>query len=88
MKMPKANGPIKNITSELGNLDGIQKYDETSFLVSAWDSGIIYKISKAGEVEIIMEAEKSVGGILYIPERKILALPMNFQNKLLLYKFE
>lgn len=87
MKIVKLGDQVEKVTSELGNLDGIQKFDENSFLVSAWDSGNIYKITKSGNVEIIMQAEKSVGDILYVPEKNILALPMNIQNKLLIYKY-
>ena len=88
MKMLTLTEPVEKITSELGNLDGIQKFDKDSFLVSDWNSGNIYKISKSGKVETIMQAERSVGDILYVPEKNILALPMNIQNKLLLYKYE
>jgi len=76
------------LTKELGNLDGIQKYDDDSFLVSAWNSGDIYKISKAGDVKSILKVEKSVGDILYVREKNMLALPMNFQNKLMIYSYE
>lgn len=87
MKMSTSEQEVINITSELGNLDGIQKFDGNSFLVSAWNSGDIFKITKSGEVEKIMKAEKSVGDILYLPSKKLLALPMNFQNKLLIYEY-
>lgn len=88
MKMLNLEEPVEKITSELGNLDGIQKFDKDSFLVSDWNSGNIYKISKSGKVETIMQAERSVGDILYVPEKNMLALPMNIQNKLLIYKYE
>jgi len=88
MKMANSSDSIEKLTKELGNLDGIQKYDDDSFLVSAWNSGDIYKISKAGDVKSILKVEKSVGDILYVREKNMLALPMNFQNKLMIYSYE
>ncbi|SCY06147.1 hypothetical protein SAMN05192588_0944 [Nonlabens sp. Hel1_33_55] len=68
-----------------GNLDGIQVFDNNNFLVSDWRRGTIYKISRSGEVSVFMTSEASVGDILYIRDKKLLALPLNFQNKVLLY---
>tara|TARA_B100000929_G_C15500901_1_gene417393 strand:+ start:1021 stop:1878 length:858 start_codon:yes stop_codon:yes gene_type:complete len=88
MKIANSSDTIEKLTEELGNLDGIQKYDDDSFLVSDWNSGNIYRISKAGEVKPILKVEKSVGDILYVPQKNMLALPMNFQNKLMIYSYE
>ena len=72
----------------LGNLDGVQVYDENSFLISAWDTGKIMKINKNGDVEDILTVGRSVGDILYEPSTKMLGLPMNIQSQLLLYQFQ
>ena len=72
----------------LGNLDGVQVYDENSFLISAWDSGKVMKITKSGDVEDILTVGRSVGDILYVPSTKVLGLPMNIQSQLLLYQFQ
>ncbi|WP_198029917.1 SMP-30/gluconolactonase/LRE family protein [Christiangramia salexigens] len=87
IKLSTTGKEVVKLTNELGNLDGIQKFDDNSFLVSAWNSGEIYKISKEGKVELVMKAQRSVGDILYIPEKKVLALPMNIQNKLMIYEY-
>lgn len=88
MKLTHTGNEVVKITEELGNLDGIQKYDENSFLVSSWNTGEIFKISKDGKVDLVMKAERSVGDILYLPKKNILALPMNIQNRVLFYKYE
>lgn len=88
MKFNKTTQEVVRITEDLGNLDGIQKYDKDSFLVSSWNTGEIFKISKNGEVELVMKAERSVGDILYLPKKNILALPMNIQNSLLFYRYK
>lgn len=88
MKLNTTEKKVVKITSELGNLDGIQKYDKDSFLVSSWNTGEIFKISKDGKVDLVMKAERSVGDILYLPKKNILALPMNIQNRLLIYSYK
>lgn len=71
----------------LGNLDGAQIYAKDTFLISAWNTGKIMKINTKGDVENILTVGRSVGDVLYIPEKKILALPMNIQSQLLIYEF-
>ncbi len=72
----------------LGNLDGVQIYDKDNFIISAWRTGKIMKIDDKGTVEDLLTVGRSVGDILYVPETKLLALPMNIQSQLLIYKFE
>ncbi|WP_430408383.1 hypothetical protein [Kordia sp.] len=88
----KLNMDTKEITKiskdTLGNLDGVQIYDENSFLISAWNTGKIMKINTKGEVEDIVTVGRSVGDILYEPSTKVLGLPMNIQSQLLLYTLE
>ncbi len=88
LKLNNTNQEVVKITSELGNLDGIQKYDDNNFLVSSWSTGEIFKISKGGKVDRVMKAERSVGDILYLPKKNILALPMNIQNRVIFYTYE
>ncbi|MBC8754976.1 hypothetical protein H2O64_09860 [Kordia sp. YSTF-M3] len=72
----------------LGNLDGAQVYEKDNFLISAWNTGKIIKINTNGDAEDILTVGMSVGDILYIPEKKLLALPMNRQSQLLIYTLE
>ncbi|MCG2459365.1 hypothetical protein K8352_01230 [Flavobacteriaceae bacterium F89] len=87
LKLDIPNKKITPITAEpLGNLDGLQTYDNSSFLVSDWSTGSLYKISKGGTVSPFFTAEPSVGDIMYLPSKHLLGLPMNKQSKLLLYR--
>ncbi|QHI35184.1 hypothetical protein IMCC3317_05300 [Kordia antarctica] len=79
---------VKVSKDTLGNLDGVQIYDKDNFLISAWNTGKIMKINTNGDVENILTVGRSVGDILYIPEKKLLALPMNIQSQLLIYEFQ
>ncbi|EDP95870.1 hypothetical protein U8527_12135 [Kordia algicida OT-1] len=88
----KVNMETKEITKvskdTLGNLDGVQIYDKDNFIISSWRTGKIMKINNNGAVEDVLTVGISVGDILYIPEKKLLALPMNRQNQLLIYKLQ
>ncbi|MGY5847334.1 hypothetical protein ACW6QP_07920 [Salegentibacter sp. HM20] len=74
--------------NNLGNLDGIQEMEDGSYLISAWDSGNIYKVGANGEDELILTSDRSAGDILFLQQEKILILPMNLQNSLWWYQLK
>lgn len=87
LKLDLKTKNVEKVTElPVGNLDGIQVYDDNHFLVSDWRRGTIYKISKTGKTELFLQSEFSVGDILYIRDKKILALPLNRQNKVEIYQ--
>lgn len=87
LKLDITSKKLTQITKDtLGNLDGVQVYNQNNMLVSAWNTGKIMKVSKEGNVEDILKVGRSVGDILYVPEKKLLALPMNIQSSLLIYE--
>lgn len=89
LKVDMASKEIMKVSKDtLGNLDGVQVYDKDNFIISAWRTGKIMKINNKGAVEDVLTVGRSVGDILYIPEKKLLALPMNIQSQLLIYEFQ
>jgi DNA-binding beta-propeller fold protein YncE len=87
LKVNMTSKEISKVSQDtLGNLDGIQIYDPNHFLISSWRTGKVIKISQTGETKDIVKVGRSVGDILYIPEKKLLALPMNIQSQLLIYE--
>lgn len=86
LKVDISTKKIEKITTlPQGNLDGIQVFDDNHFLVSDWRKGTIMKISKSGDVTFFMKSEPSLGDLLYLRDKKILALPLNRQNTVELY---
>ena len=78
---------IENITVDpQGNLDGVQVFDDNHFLISDWRAGTISIAAKNGSFKPFFRSEMSVGDILYIRDKQLLALPLNRQNKVLIYK--
>jgi len=89
LKLDMVSKEISQVTEQpLGNLDGLQVYDNDNFLVSDWVAGKVFKVSKQGNVSDFFETKKSVGDILYIQNQNILGIPLNLESKLLLYKVE
>jgi len=89
LKVDMATKEIAKVSKDtLGNLDGIQIYDKDNFIISAWKTGKIMTINDKGDVKDILTVGRSVGDILYVPEKKLLALPMNIQSQLLIYEFQ
>lgn len=76
----------KIVPFRFGNLDGVQA-DGDAWLVSDWVSGAVYSVSKDGHPTKIVSTEMSVGDICYMPKTGYLYLPMNFQSKVLVYKY-
>lgn len=85
----KLNIPSKKIdiitSNAIGNLDGLQVYNNDNFLLSDWKKGTVLKVSKKGQSELFFQTKHSVGDILYLPKERILALPINKENKVLIY---
>ena len=79
---------IENISSSIGNLDGIRPYDANRMVISDWRSGNIHLIDSKGNTEKILTVGQSVGDIAYIKEKNLLLLPMNRQSRLLFYKLK
>lgn len=78
---------ISVVTPEIvGNLDGIRPYDENRLIISDWQSGNIHLMGMDGSLEKLLQVGQSVGDIAYLPEKKILLLPMNKQARLLMYE--
>ncbi len=69
-----------------GNLDGLQTYDQNHFLISDWSAGILYKVSKNGDVVVFLKSQPSVGDHLYLQDKKLLILPLNRQNTVQFFK--
>ncbi|TKG96443.1 hypothetical protein EYV94_04115 [Puteibacter caeruleilacunae] len=87
LKMDIATKQIEKVTNDpIGHLDGVQVFNNNEFLLSDWLAGVVFKTSKDGKNEIVLKSEKSIGDILYIADKKLLALPINLTNKAMIYK--
>ncbi|MBT3983236.1 MAG: hypothetical protein HOE90_17920 [Bacteriovoracaceae bacterium] len=78
---PKEKTIEKITSSPLGHLDGLEINTQGDFLVSDWVAGKIYKISRAGDVELIFTGEKGLADIGYIPTSGMVLAPFMLSHK-------
>lgn len=62
LKIDVGSKRVTRITPEvLGHLDGVQVNDGDSFVVSDWNTGRIFKVTKGGELETLLETQQGSG---------------------------
>lgn len=89
LKVDMKTQKVEVITNKgIGNLDGLQQKDDQHFYVSDWAGGKVYSISKKGDSEVVISAEKSTGDILFFEKNDQLVLPMNLQNEVWIYELD
>ena len=72
----------------LGNLDGLEPYDENSYLVTDWVAGALYKVDKTGKAELLIDLDQGSADIGYVPADHLVLIPMMMSDKLVAYKLD
>jgi len=72
----------------IGNLDGLEPYDATSYLVTDWVAGGLYRIDVSGNADLLLKLNQGSADIGYVPEQRLLLIPMMLDNKLIAYRLE
>lgn len=71
----------------VGNLDGIEPEGET-FLVSDWIAGALYRIERNGKATKLLDLDQGTADIGYVPEQRLLLMPMMMSDKLVAYRMQ
>lgn len=69
----------------IGNLDGIAKLDNSTFLVTDWYSGTLIKASANGEVKTLLDLAQGSADIYYHRSQKLLLIPHMLEGRLVAY---
>jgi outer membrane protein assembly factor BamB len=72
----------------LGNLDGLEPYDENSYLVTDWVAGALYKVDKTGKSELLLDLNQGSADIGYVPSEHLVLIPMMLDNAVAAYKLD
>ena len=70
--------------SPVGNLDGIAA-DGDDFLVSDWVAGKVFRVAKSGKADLLLALEQGTADIGYVPEQKLLLIPLMMNDKIVAY---
>ena len=71
----------------VGNLDGIEPIDD-AFLVTDFVVGALDRIDRSGKAERLLDLNQGSADIGYVPEQKLLLIPMLMDDKLVAYKVQ
>lgn len=82
-----ADKSIKNLGdgTPVGNLDGLVIYGD-DYLASDWMAGGIFHIDPSGKFEQVIDLNQGSADIAWIPEKRLLLVPMMNDNALVAYK--
>lgn len=72
----------------VGNLDGLEPLDESSFLVTDWIAGALFRIDATGKAEQLLDLNQGSADIGYVPAERLLLIPMMKDDKLVAYRLE
>ncbi len=74
--------------SPIGNLDGIEPFDATSYLVTDWMAGKLFRIFASGKAEEMLDLNQGSADIAWMPKERLLLIPMMKDDKLVAYRVE
>jgi outer membrane protein assembly factor BamB len=72
----------------IGNLDGIEPFDDDSFLVTDWVAGALYRVYASGKAEQLLDLNQGSADIGWMPAQRLLLIPMMKDDKLVAYRIE
>lgn len=72
--------------SAVGNMDGVEVDRHGDYYATDWMAGKLYRISKQGQVDLLLSLEQGTADHEIIVEQDIILLPMMNTNKLLAYR--
>lgn len=71
----------------IGNLDGIEAEGD-HFIVSDWVAGKVFRIAKSGKADLLLSLVQGTADIGYVPEQKLLLVPLMMNDKVVAYKLQ
>ena len=72
----------------IGNLDGIEPLDDTTYLVTEFMGGGLYRVDASGAAKLVLDLDQSTADIGYVPASRTVLIPMLRKDKLLAYRLQ
>ena len=70
------------------NMDGITRYGSDKWLISDFIKGEVLLIDKTGQIETTIFSKKGAADIFYVPEKKLVVVPLLMDGQVSAYKVE
>lgn len=71
-----------------GNLDGLQLLQPGVFLVTDWAAGLLYRVDAKGKVDRLIKLSKGSADLIYLPDKKMVLIPIMLNNTLVAYALD
>jgi DNA-binding beta-propeller fold protein YncE len=71
----------------IGNLDGIEAEGD-HFIVTDWVAGKVFRIAKSGKADLLLSLVQGTADIGFVPEQKLLLVPLMMSDKVVAYKLQ
>jgi DNA-binding beta-propeller fold protein YncE len=72
----------------IGNLDGLEVLQPGVYLVTDWAAGALYRVDAKGKVERLIDLNQGSADLTYLPDKKMVLIPMMLDNTLVAYKLD
>ena len=88
LKISLHDKSIKNIGNgePIGNLDGVEPYQDDGYLVTDWMAGKLMYITRSGAVTDLLLLKQGTADLTFVPDLDLVLLPMMNSNKLAAYR--
>lgn len=71
----------------VGNLDGLEPFDNGSYLVSDWVAGKVLQIFPSGEAKELLSISQGTADLGFVPATRTAIIPLMVDGKVVAYKF-
>ena len=72
----------------IGNLDGLQLLQPGVYLVTDWAAGVLDRVDAKGKADRLIKLSKGSADLSYLPDKKIVLIPIMLNNALVAYALE
>jgi sugar lactone lactonase YvrE len=79
--------PIGN-GQPIGNLDGLELLQPGVYLVTDWAAGALYRVDAKGKAERLIDLNQGSADLTYLPDKRIVLIPMMLDNSLVAYRLD
>jgi hypothetical protein len=71
----------------VGNLDGLEPFDATSYIVSDWVAGKVFQIARSGKAKELLSISQGTADLSFVAKTRTVIIPLMVDGKVAAYKF-
>jgi DNA-binding beta-propeller fold protein YncE len=72
----------------IGNLDGLELLQPGVYLVTDWAAGALFRVDAKGKAQQLIDLNQGSADLTYLPDKKIVLIPMMLDNTLVAYRLD